>query len=171
MDKLVKSAVVGGVIFFIWSSISWMVLPFHAKTLKMFSNEAAIVQTMSANATGSGVYLLPKMSKDAPAAKSPFVFLVYNQDGYGNMGMRMFLGLLEDILTALVLAWLLSKSGISSFGARVGFISGMALFAGLAAHLTNLVWWGHSLGFTIVVMADLLVGWTLAGFAIAKLSS
>ena len=171
MGKLVNSAVVGGVIFFVWSSISWMALPFHAKTLKTFSNEAAIAQTMSAGANGSGVYLLPKMSKNAPAIKSSFVFLVYNQDGYGNMGMRMFLGLLEDILTALVLTWLLSKSGISSFNGRVGFISGLAIFAGLAAHLTNSVWWGHSLAFTILEMADLLVGWTLAGLAMAKFSS
>ena len=98
--------------------------------------------------------------------KHPFVFLVYNRDGYGEITTRMLWALFEDMLATFVVAWLLARSAVSGFAPRVLFVTVTALFAGLAVHVPNHIWWGHSVAFTLVSLADLVLGWTLAGAVI-----
>ena len=176
MRQLIKPALLGGVTLFAWSMVSWMLLPWHAMTFSKFSNEATVLQTMWDNGTESGVYLLPSMGLQTKSKantigveKHPFVFLVYNRDGCEDMTKKMLWAFLEDILTAFVLAWLLAQSAVSGFGRRIFFVACLALFAGLAVHVPNHIWWGHSMTFTLVSVADLVLGWTLAGAAIIYL--
>ena len=170
--KLIKAGVLGGLVLFAWSSISWMALPWHQKTFKSFKIEPAIMVAMKAGSQGSGVYMMPSMDKKADKKKStdPFAFVVYNDKGYGDMNKRMAVALVENILTALLAAFFLSRCKIKDYGSRVLTLGLLGLFAGLAAHVPNLIWWGHSPAFTFVAVADLLIGWTLAGLVMAKVS-
>ena len=173
--QLIRSAVIGGALLFVWSSLSWMVLPWHHQTLKGLNEDQPVIQAMTENTRGSGVYLVPftnhkKKAENAPPqiTKSPFVFMVYNADGYGNMGFRMAAALLGDMMTAFFLAWVISFFNVYGFLPRVLFAALSALFAGLAMHVPNEIWWGHSTAFTLVAVADLVIGWTIAGLAVAK---
>ncbi|MBI3893869.1 MAG: hypothetical protein HY303_20305 [Candidatus Wallbacteria bacterium] len=44
------------------------------------------------------------------------------------------------------------------------------LFAGLVCQYPYIVWWGNPVSYLLRQLFDLLVGWTLAGLVLAKLS-
>ena len=56
---LLKSAVIGGLIVFIWGLFSWMVFPWHQSCLNKFSNESEVADVLRDNAPKPGMYVLP----------------------------------------------------------------------------------------------------------------
>ncbi len=57
--SLWKGALFGGLALFVWSTISWMVLPWHNATLNTFTNEDEVARVLKANASGRGIYVYP----------------------------------------------------------------------------------------------------------------
>ena len=170
--KLFLSGLIGGIILFLWSNISWMVLPWHGATLQGFSNEKIVVSALLESSSNSGVYVLPDLRKgkgDCCKYKGPSALIVWNRDGGKNMNSKMLLAFLGNILNALLAAWLLSISNIVSFNKRMLFITALGVFSALAVTLPNMIWWGFSNEFTTVCVADLIIGSALAGAAISKI--
>jgi hypothetical protein len=60
---------------------------------------------------------------------------------------------------------------LPSYWHRVGFLVVVAVTAGVICHVSDWNWWGFSAGYTAVAFADLIIGWTLAGMVIAKVTS
>lgn len=176
MFKSFVGIVLGGIVAFAWSSISWVALPFHAKTLNQFSNEAAVVDAMKAGAAESGIYIIPgdmTMSEEAKTEamkNGPFVFASVRPgaDEDHSMGQLMVRGLLATIVCALIIGIMLGAAapGLNYIG-RVLFVTLGGLFAGLAAAYPNNIWWEFSVGFTGLAILDLVVGWFLAGLVMA----
>ena len=48
--SIFKGAIVGAIIAFLWSAISWIALPWHKMTLERFHDEQAVVDTMMESA-------------------------------------------------------------------------------------------------------------------------
>jgi hypothetical protein len=48
--SIVLGAVLGGVTVFVWSAVSWMLLPWHESSMKSFADEAAVAQVILDNA-------------------------------------------------------------------------------------------------------------------------
>jgi hypothetical protein len=59
MKSLVLGTILGGLVAFLWSSVSWEVIGWHEKTLQTFQNEDEVSAVIASHATKSGVYLLP----------------------------------------------------------------------------------------------------------------
>src|SRR6266849_2571784 len=59
LKSLVLGAILGGSTAFIWSFISWSVLPWHEKQLRSFQNEDEVAAVIASHAPESGNYLLP----------------------------------------------------------------------------------------------------------------
>lgn len=167
MGRILISSLVAGAVLFIWSSLSWMVLPWHNNTFKGFSNEEIVSSALLAGSEKPGVYLLPK---PMPQTKGPFALVVWNREGSGDMGHKMLMAFVEDVLAALLAAWLLALAGMRSFVKRLLFVAGLGLFAGLATRVPDYIWWGFSSEFTIVGVADLVIAWSLAGLVLAKMN-
>ncbi|MEQ1919893.1 MAG: hypothetical protein ABL955_11895, partial [Elusimicrobiota bacterium] len=74
-----KGAVVGGLIAFAWSAVSWMALPFHDMTISRFADPASVVNVLSANAPHSGIYVLANDPKGQTAPTDPFLFVSYDR--------------------------------------------------------------------------------------------
>ena len=66
-----KGALVGGVIFFVWMSISWMVIGWHQSYMKQLPNEAAVALELKSQVKEDGLYVFPyfKRSGDKAAFK------------------------------------------------------------------------------------------------------
>ena len=184
MKKLILSGIVGGLIVFAWEMISWMVMPWHGSTMENFKSPAVVQEILVANADKNGVYLIPacpkkdgsKATKDEMAksheqmSKGPFALVVMSPQGIGSMNGLMAKGLGIQILSALLITGLLLRTKIKSYFSRVGFVVTVALVAVTLVVLPNWNWWGFPLPFTLVGTADILIGWLLAGLAIAKIS-
>lgn len=173
--SLVKGALLGGIIVFLWSCVSWMALPWHQTTMHTFQNGDEVAQVLVKNAPASGIYVLPgcngtqpdeaiKKSSEGPVA---FVSLRSGPKPF-DMGQMMFQQLLISILGALCLTWLLMQTRGLTYRQRVQFFVVTALAAGILCHLPNWHWWEFSSEYTLVAMADLIIGWLLAGLILAK---
>lgn len=188
MKSLALGAVLGGLVAFIWSAASWMVMPWHNSTMNSFANEDAVAQVLLENAPKGGMYWLPglppgydsmsaEQKKAADAAMqektktSPFFYGVVRRQSQENMARNMTYGLLFDILAALLISMLVLKTSGMSYAGRVMFIVTVALAVGVIAVLPNWVWWHFSTRWTLVTMADIVIGWLLAGLVIAKVAA
>ena len=89
------------------------------------------------------------------------------------MPLHMAVGLGIQILGAGLVTGLLLlvKKPKTSFTEKLGFVILFALAAGVICHLPFWNWWGFNVRFTLLSLADLLIGWFLAGLVIAKVVS
>lgn len=171
IKSLVLGGVLGGALVFIWGAVSWMVLPWHDATLKRFTNEDVVSVTLDAYAPDTGVYFLaPGMDdegKPLPDVEAGRVVFAAIQAPMPSMNSAMLKGLVSGILAALLVTWLVLKAGLASYGQRLLCVVAFAAAASLVGVMPNWIWWGFATDYTLVSIADLLIGWTLGGLAIA----
>jgi hypothetical protein len=180
MIRVLLGGVLGGVLVFAWGAVSWMALSWHEATLKKFSNEDVVAVTLQAYAPEPGVYVLPNAGGGTTAeertarmdeahrkmAEGPIVFAAIQGPSQG-MGKQMAQGLATQVLAAILVTWMVLKARAGSFGVRYARVLAFAAAASLVGVLPNWIWWGFATDYTLVNIADLLIGWALGGLVIA----
>lgn len=195
MVKIIKAGIVGGIILFIWSAISWMTLPWHQSTMHEFVDVKAVSKVIHSNSTTSGIYMFPahaqpedqtaaKVEGNKPAKASPtkhtakteevkaepMIFAAVTLEGMPTtMGKAMGISLAAQMIAAFLVSWMLMQTKGLSYFRRIGFVAVFGLAAGIVSHLPYWNWLGFDLQFTLVQMGDLVISWFLAGLAIAKI--
>src|SRR5690348_5584587 len=66
LKSVVKGAVAGAIVVFLWGFVSWMVLPWHEKTFSAFQNEEFVGWTLKENAPTKGIYIAPYCAHQKP---------------------------------------------------------------------------------------------------------
>ena len=173
VKKVVLGGVFGGILLFVWSSLSWTVLPWHAAALNKLTNEDAVIQAVSAGAPKAGIYIAP-YGQDAAAQekmkRGPIVFISYTTSGVSSMAGPLVKHFITLVVVALLATWLVSKvTGLSYWG-RVVFITVMGFTAGVFCVLPDWTWWGFSPVYVLGQMADATIGAFVSGLAIAKVT-
>jgi hypothetical protein len=173
--KIFLSALLGGLAVFVWSFLSWMVLPWHDAHIFAFKDEAAVVEVLKANAPAPGLYMMPDAGSGgdwkAGAERmrtGPFFFGVV-RPGSGDWSFtRLMIGsLLTQIAGALIITILVKSAGFGNYLGRVIFSGAIGLAAGVLGHLPNLNWWEFPRGWTLINITDLVIGWCIGGLVIA----
>lgn len=181
--KLIRGSVIGGVIVFLWCLVSWMVLPWHAMVFQRFSDEDSVANAIRNNAPASGVYLLPNTyTYNASTSVStmekgmnmmeygPTMFASIQVNGMGERTARPFiLSLIIQIIGAGIVTWMLLFTKGLKYKQRVWFVTLFGISIGVLGILPAWNWWGLSFGYVVSIFFDLIVGWFLAGLAIAKI--
>ena len=181
MKSILTAGVAGGVVLFVWSAVSWMVLPWHNATFHKFDQERVVEVVLGTYAPRKGIYLLPSPAAGTPqerkeahgrAAKGPFAFVVMSPQGWSAMPIHLAVGLVTQILGAMLATTLLVlvKKPKASYGEKLAFLVIFSLAAGVICHLPDWNWWGFSNEFTLLAFADLLIGWFFAALVMAKLT-
>jgi hypothetical protein len=168
---MIKGALVGGVVAFLYIVASWMFIPLHATSMNGFKDEAAVAKVILDNAPKSGVYALPYVAdptKQVSSLEKPFAFVSVLTDGfdmkanmYKQMGETFFL----YFFVAALLTGLLKKQ---TCGCPVAFSLAVGVLIALVANVPGMIWWHFPLNFTLINMADNVIATTLAGLAISK---
>lgn len=175
LKTMILGGILGGIILFIWSSISWMMLPWHAASLNKFNNENVVAQAITSNVAKSGIYIFPSMCKDKSAnanmSKGPFVFAAVHVEDNPPMWTMMIKYLIIQIIAAFFVTYLAAKAKGSSYLGRVWLVILFALAAGITCHLSYWNWFGFPTNYSLVSILDLLIGWFLAGLVIAGVTS
>jgi hypothetical protein len=175
--------VLAGVAVFVWGFVSWTILPFHESTLLAFKDEAAVTAALAANAPTAGVYLLPNAHAGAETAEQrkqrmdaamkqwetgPSAMVTVSLARNPSMTQNIVLGLVNQIVGGLLIAFLLSKTTGLRYWGKVGF----TVVAGIAVGVLSLIpewnWWGFSAGYVGAMFLDYVVGWFLGGLVLAK---
>lgn len=179
MNTLIKGALIGGVVAFLWTNISWMILPWHGMTISTLPNEESIAGLMKVNIAESGLYILPWPSEHTEEEmvkvnkrmeEGPYAYMVVRPNGVKkSMPKMMVLGLLSNILIAFMLTFLLMKTKGLGYIEKVGFIKIAAIAGALVIVVPNLIWWQFPMGYTLVTIVDTALTWGFSGLAIAKI--
>jgi hypothetical protein len=179
--RLLVAALLGGVVMFFWGFVSHMVLPIGEMGVHTAANEEAFLAAAKEHlGSGEGVYLVPgitgaDMNDDAKAkaysaraTANPNAFVVYQPVGSDGMQMGDNLGkeFATNVACAAIVAFVLAL-GAFGFARRVRIAALLGLFAWLAINVPYWNWYRFPLEFTLGSAIQQVVGWTLAGAAIA----
>ena len=184
--SLILGTILGGLMAFLWSSISWELIGWHEKTMLGFQNESDVSVVISSHAGQDGTYLLPRIPSTAgmtPEQKKttldavmqkmqsgPIMVAAVRRGGFGSYSRGLIVQLLSLMAAAFLLTWLLLQCTGLSYARRVAFLAVVGLAASVIVDLPNWNWWGFSGAYTAVNLADSTLTWLVAGLVIAKVA-
>lgn len=169
MEAYFKAGILGGVVLFVWSIISWMVLPWHMTAFHKFKDEVAVTQIIQSNVAASGIYYMPLQNTANNTTQSPVVFAAVHLEPVSkSMTTPMIIGLITQIIAATFVAFLLTRTTGLSYMGRVGFVVAIAFIASLMIHVPYWNWLKFESSYTLIQVTDLLISWFLAGLVMAK---
>jgi hypothetical protein len=171
MKKLAIASLVGGILIFIWQTLSWTVLRMHQASQEYTPQQDSIMAFLNTQFSGDGSYLLPndpkgtsmdEMSKHmATRVGKPWMQIQYHKVQNTQMGLSILKGLITDILCVALLCWILLKMRDLGFGKifMACLITGIIVF--LNSPLTIHIWYPKAdLG---AHFTDAVVSWGLCG--------
>lgn len=188
--RLLLAGVLAGIVVFVWSALSHMVLGLGEAAVKTIPNESSVLSTMNQNIKEPGFYLYPggmeeiqkapQSERDALTKKweetyktQPHGVLVLTPPSGAvfNFPKLLVNELLSNVLGGLIAAWLFSLAigSLGSFPMRVLFVAALGLFAALAIDLSYWNWYGFPTKYLFSSLIDNTIGWALAGVVLAAL--
>ena len=178
--RILIAGLLGGLVFFFWGAVAHMALPIGVMGLKLAAPHEAVLSAMRQDFQGEGVYVLPSLPADkmgdaealkafAPTATSnPYAFIIYQPQGrdQSQMGDSLAKQWASDTLSALIVAFVLAL-GAFGFGKRVLIAGALGLFSWLTVSVPWWNWYRFPLDFTLGSFLEQVIGWLLAGIAMA----
>ena len=169
---VVKAALAGGGVLFLWGVVYWMALPWHEGVFGQFRDEDAVASVLTQNAPQSGIYVYPGGQDEEgieKMARGPIAFVAFHDAGMASLVRPLLTQLGIQVLAAFLISLLLARVGDTSYWGRVGFVVLLLLTAGVLCHLPNWNWWHFSTGYILTVFVDLLAGGFLAALVMARI--
>lgn len=161
-------SLVAGLVLFAWGFVSHAVLPWHYVGANQFTSEAAVSQALKENAPQKGVYYLPYSEEDTSRDQVRAFANVLPPGTAMNMGIQIAVGVLIPIISAFLVLTLLGKTADLTYWGKVGLFSLVGLIIGFVSHAYYWNWFGFPTSYVVVTILEILIGWTLAGLAVAR---
>jgi hypothetical protein len=171
MKKIFLGALVGGILIFIWQTLSYTIFQLHYNGMQYTDKQEAVLSCLSSQFTEDAQYYMPSLPKGAPMAEhetmmksmegKPWAIVSYHKAWSMNMTGNIIRGLIVDILLAGLFCWVLSKISAPRFGT----IFMASLFTGFIVFLNSVYTthiWYHSFDL-MAHFTDYLVSWGVAG--------
>jgi hypothetical protein len=181
--RQIIAGIVGAIIVFVWTGLSWMVFPWHNWDIKAFKDEGKVIsETLKSQSSGHGIYMIPycdpKDAKDEQkkkewqekAKQGPFAYMIVKPDGI-KWDMKTALGVQFGItlLVSIMAAFLLGLSRTTSLLGRAWYLTFVVTTGAVLTQLSNWNWWGVPTTATLVNIADVIIAWYFAGLIMAKI--
>lgn len=180
MKNLLFSSLVGGLVLYIWSFVSWMAIPWH--DIRELPNGEEVAAVLKNENMEKAVYTFPytmgndqaKMDKAMQQYQSgPRIhMMVYDPSGGDPFSVKMFIGgLIIDFLLAFIACYLLmiSFDKFPTLSSKLKYFLMFGAFTALSAPLMEWNWWEFPTAYSITNSLDLIIAWLLAGFAMSKM--
>ncbi len=184
MVRIALAGLIGAVVLMVWSSVSWMTIPWHQPG--ELPQQERVTEALRGSGAESGIYVIPypypdpNATEDQRAAakealeeayrQGPIAFLVYRAKGTESPPTMAFvIGFVLDFVVATVAAIMLTMaaSALPTFGNRLLFVMLLGLFAAIGSHLMNWNWMNFPLRYSLEMVADSLVASLLLGVVLA----
>ncbi len=186
MVRKLLAGILGGLVFFAWSSLAHVVLPLGQTGIQEIPNEQAVTSSMKANIAADGLYFFPgtglpptathsqKMAamKDmAPKLKvGPVGILVYHPVGQDALTLRPLLTeLATNIVQVLLAVFLLGQTSLAAFGARWRFMTVAGVLAAISTNISYWTFYGFPGNYTVAYMCIIAMGFVVAGLVAAAM--
>jgi len=171
MKKLLVGALVGGIVIFIWQTLSWAILNLHHASQEYTPKQDSIMAYLNSQFSEDGSYMMPifpngtsreEMEKQMEVRKNkPWAQIQYHKSLDTNMGANIGKGLVLDIIMVAFLCWILMRISTPSFGTIfiACLLTGVIVF--MNSPLTIHIWYVKA-----DIMAhfwDAIISWGLCG--------
>ena len=169
---MIRCSIVGGVIVFLWTMISWMILPMHKASMNNFADESEVTSCITRYAPHDGIYVIPSWDqvKKKETSNIPFIFVNIRRGvDYSNMTSNMICAVITQIIGAAFITFLLLKTKAMKYWGRVWFVTIVGLIVAILGTVPVWNWWHFPTGWAMLEMFDLVIGWFLGGLVIGKL--
>ncbi len=179
--RIAITGLIGGIVFFIWGAVAHMMLPIGNMGMKLPTDQKAALTALAPTTQGPGVYMYPSIApekwNDEAAVKafeddnkgSAYAFVVYQPGGntaHTNMAPNLIKQFVSDVLSAFVVAFVLAL-GTFGFAKRVFIATALGAFSWLTVSVPYWNWYMFPTDFTVGSLLEQVVGWMLAGVAMA----
>ena len=156
IKSVIKGAIGGGLVAFLWLFISWMVLPWHHHTMHTFPKtaEAEVQELLAQKTPHSGIYTVPR--QDGEQSESPlFAFIAIKKSGMQNkMALQLINALLFYMLVAGMLSLVLYQTNITGFFRRVSLVQLAGIAGAYLVLFNNWNWFGFDDLYILVEFID-----------------
>jgi hypothetical protein len=135
----------------------------------MPNGETVIAQISDAAGGKGGLYFAPDhMSAKPSAARGPFALVAFAPNApTGLSPMQLTFEFLSELAETLVAAWLLAQAGLASYGARVGFVTGIGVVGAILSEAPYWNWYSFPVDYSLVNAFMQIIGFFVAGLAMA----
>ncbi len=187
MKRVFLAGFVGGVLLFSWGSLSHMAIGLGNTGVQQLPQEQPVLAALQANIPKAGFYFFPGMGappaanatpKQRTAAmkafeqkyeRGPYGILIYHPDGTNPRSPRQLLiEFVLDLVEVMILAIVVSQAKeLTGFHTRVGLVVLVGILAAITTNVEYWNWYGFPADYTFGFMFDKVVGFLIAGIAIA----
>jgi hypothetical protein len=179
MNRIFLAGLLGAIAMFVWVYMAWTALPLGSVGLRKLPNETAVLDALQKNiAENSGIYLFPGLwlepnppDKDfaEKIARYPSGILMYNAAGSRSLAMSHWLlvDFLTELAEALLAVFLLTRTRLTTFGARVTFVVLVGVLAAIATNVGYWNWYGFPWSYTLALIFTQVVGFLWIGLIAA----
>jgi len=180
--QLIFGSVSGAIILFVWSALSWMIVPWPGDPLQTFTNEDAVIEAIKANAPRSGNYLAPNEPKRTPGMTDEqynaalqaamdkmqrgHVFAAVRLEPF-SMGKPLVIQFFTQFVVAFIGTFLLLQTRGLSYFKRIAFLTTLGLLIFIGGHVEEWNWWGFSKAFLLMEFGAIVIGWLLASLVMS----
>ena len=175
--RIFLAGLLGGIAMFVWASLAHMVLGLGSIGIKEIPNEQAILAAMQTGlGNNSGLYIFPAMGREGMAGyqskldRSPSGLVIYHPAGAKAMEAgQLVTEFLTEVIEALLAVFLLSRTGLTGFASRVGFVTLIGILASITTNIPYWNWYGYPASYTAAYMFTQIVDYLLVGLVAALL--
>ena len=169
--SVLPAAIVGGIILFLISIISWKTVYWGGVVVKNFKDEQAVERVMRENAHESGVYVMPNV-KDSQevSSKLPVIFTGINLEGKRPLPLVLVCSLVAKFIMAFLACWLLVHHETKMpYKKKLGFFLLIGVLVAIASKLSFFIKGYYNTSFAVYSMIAVLMQWFIAGLFMAKI--
>ena len=171
MKKLIVGSLVGGILIFIWQTLSWTILYMHQASQEYTPKQDSIMAYMNSQFSTDGAYLLPSYPKGTTYAEmektmgsrkgKPWMQIQYHSSLNVNMGENIAKGLIADIITVFLLCWILMRFAPAGFATffTASLLTGLIVF--INSPYTVHIWYPKA--DIVAHFTDAVISWGLCG--------
>lgn len=162
-----RTTFIGGFIAWLWMFISWSVLPWHCNLEQSFVDEKAAVEAISTQAKTNGVYNYPSLCNKNAKQDGTKIFLTIARNGEKGMMIPIIISLIIYFIGGLIVALIIMQMASNTYGWKLFSVGMIGLAIGCMSMLPAWNWSGFPFNYALLMIADNVIAWVLAGLVIA----
>ena len=157
------AAVAGALTLFAWETVSNAALPWHAATMRSFTDSTAAVQAIRAHAPANGLYV------DDRGVVAAVAFLPDMSSRASLLVPMLVKQVVLDLVVAIVLLLAMARLPRATVAQYTGIFAVTAFAISLSTAMSSWNWWGYPLPWSAVQAVDRTIGFALMGAAMGWL--
>lgn len=172
MKKIIIGSLVGSILLFGWSSLSWTMLHLHDSEVKYTPAQDTLMSVISNHIKEDGQYMMLSLPAGASQKEmdefgkkmegKPWVSLTYHSSGSYDMVMPIIRGFFICLVCIILVCWIIQRLNRKSFTGIFTTVMTFAAICFLFVWYNGHNWFDTPWSVLYPELIDLVAGWGLA---------